>query len=231
MSLTFVPGRRTVLPLIGALLVSSLLTPAAPAAPSAVPLEGGSFSWGIKQSFLSYVVSPAAGGVVEGQDGASYSDGQFHFPVDVAESTVDTSGNGTLILEGAAVIKAHEGLGENGGWGLDLRYDDLTLTIEGQSATLTADYHVTGAAGRGGEGYLDRSGDDVTLITFTLDEPVNLEAGTVNLSATETVVEPGLTESLPNYQPGSKLDGADLTLTFGQTGTIGASLSSRGSSR
>lgn len=202
---------------LAAVTVTALaVIPVVNASPAAttVTLEQGEFSWGIKSTFLGYVASPAAGGVVEGRDGARYADEQFHFPVDVAASDIDAAGNGTVDLAGEAVIQAHQGLGPAGGWGLDLRYHDLRLEIDGDNVTLTADYELSGAAGRGQSGFLEREGDDVTLVTFVLDEKVDPGRLDNVLQAPVTVAQAGITESLLNYQPGTELDKADLRLRF-----------------
>lgn len=172
---------------------------------SAFAVTGGSFTWGINSSFLGYLASPAAGAKITGTGAATYADLEFTFPVDVDDSTIDPAGTAVIALDGGIDLKGHEGKGPDGGWGLDLQYDDLVLTIDGTSAVLHGDYDVSGGV---------RSGDDVALITFTLAEPIDPATGEFSVTKVATASAQGATDSLGHYPVGTEMAPASLDLNF-----------------
>lgn len=187
----------------------------------AVALSGGSFSWGFNTSFLGHLASPVAGGQITATDGAEFMEQEFTFPVDISDSTIDGEGNGEIELEGGIDLKAYAGMGADGGWGLDLSYDDLSLKIQGTSVTLIGDYSLFGGK---------NSGDDVELITFTLSEQIDPVTGTFRAEDVVTSAAQGVKDSLGRYEVGVPMASADLELTFAKAETGQESAKDTGSS-
>ena len=187
-------------------------------------LKYGTMSWPIKESYLNYVQGFAGGkitvsdGVVATQEGEKVTG--FTFPIDPAASTLDAQGNGTLALLGTISILGHEGLGANGGWGMDLTYSNFAVRItEGTKAEILADYEVKGS--RPGASGGQASGTQETIATFDLGAPLAPQAGaTKKAEGRVPTLAQGGQASLQSYKAGEKLnDGAvDLSVTFARSG-------------
>lgn len=171
----------------------------------ATALSEGSFSWGFNTSFLGHLASPVAGGQITATDGAEFTDQEFTFPVNIAHSNIDEQGNGAIELEGGIELKAYAGMGAGGSWGLDLSYDDLSINIQGASATLIGDYSLFDGKS---------SGDDVELITFTLPTTVNSTRGIFQAGDVSTAAAQGVKDSLGRYEVGTPMASADIELVF-----------------
>ncbi|MBR8740457.1 HtaA domain-containing protein [Nocardiopsis sp. MG754419] len=123
-----------------AALGASLTVAAAPAAladEAPVSLEGGSATWGVKESFRNYVGSPIADGGYETSDGATVNDdGTIDFPtVDGLVSKEDASGE--VAFGGGVVFSGHD-YGQ--GAVLEVRLADPRVEFDGDgSATVFAD--------------------------------------------------------------------------------------------
>lgn len=208
--MTIITRRPAATSVLTATALASGLAFAVPAAalaedPPVPGITGGSFTWGINANFLGYLASPAAGAQLTGTDGAEYADREFTFPVAAADSAIDAAGTAHIALDGGIDLKAHEGKGPDGGWGLDLSYDNLSLTVVGTAATLTGDYDVSDGL---------RSGDDVDLVTFTLAEPIDPATGEFTVTDVSTAAAQGVTDSLGHYPVGTDMAPADLSLSF-----------------
>lgn len=191
--------------LAGSMVMASGSVAAAAEQDPAVALSGGSFSWGFNTSFLGHLASPVAGGQITATDGAEFMEQEFTFPVDINDSTIDGEGKGEIELEGGIDLKAYAGMGADGGWGLDLSYDDLSLKVQGTSVALIGDYSLFGGKS---------SGDDVELITFTLSERIDPGPGTFRAEDVVTAAAQGVKDSLGRYDVGTPMASADLELTF-----------------
>jgi len=103
------------------------------AAPSTAKREisAGTVTWGVKESFRTYVTGPIAHGEITVTGATTDADGVFRWPVTggtydpVAETT-------TATLAGTVRFTGHAGV-------LDLTISSPTLTLTGTSGTLTAD--------------------------------------------------------------------------------------------
>lgn len=109
----------------------SLAPSTSPSDPGEKPAEGitkGSLTWGLKESFRSYVET---GGGAELAGGAKAKNGVYDFPY--ASGTVDPEGERADAAFGGSVrftYQAH---------GIDMKFSDITLDAEGSTGTLTLD--------------------------------------------------------------------------------------------
>lgn len=195
--------------LASALIVSAMAVPAIAATQD---LTAGTFAWPIKTSFMEHLAGPIAAGRWTTTDGATYKDNQLLFPVNVAETTLDADGNGTIVLDGSAHIVAYKGLGAGGSAGLDLTYSDLKLQVQGTQVELVGDYVLSGDPGDKGT-QVDRDGDDDVLVTFTLDAPIAVGTD-VSAQDRPATAGAGLEGSLLRYKEGQILEGGDVDLVL-----------------
>ena len=177
--------------LASALIVSAMAVPATAATQD---LTAGTFAWPIKTSFMEHLAGPMAAGRWTTTDGATYKDNQLLFPVNVAETTLDADGNGTIVLDGSAHIVAYKGLGAGGSAGLDLTYSDLKLQVQGTKVELVGDYVLSGDPGDKGA-QVDRDGD-------------------VSAQDRQATAGAGLEGSLLRYKEGQILEGGDVDLVL-----------------
>ncbi|WP_017580898.1 HtaA domain-containing protein [Nocardiopsis valliformis] len=122
-----------------AVLGASLTLGAAPALADEAPVsvEGGSATWGVKQSFRNYISGPISGGGYEAVDGASVNaDGTLDFPT--AEGSVSKEdSSGEVSFFGGVVFTGHD-YGQ--GPVLEIHVNDPRVEFDGAgSATVYAD--------------------------------------------------------------------------------------------
>lgn len=201
---------RCTLFVASALVLSAVAAPTASAATAG--LEGGTFAWPIKTSFMEHLAGPIAAGQWTMTDGAAYKDNQLLFPVNAAATTLDASGNGTIMLDGSAHIVAYRGLGAGGSAGLDLTYSDLKLEVQGTQVSLVGDFELAGDPGDKDE-QVNKDGDDDVLVTFDLDAPIAVGTDVSAQDRPATAGE-GLEASLLRYKAGTVLDGGDVDLVL-----------------
>lgn len=132
---------RSLTAYVGAAALGASLTvaaaPAAMADEAPVSLDGGSATWGVKQSFRNYIGSPIADGEITASDGASVNDdGTFDFPtVDGSVSKEDASGE---VSFGGRVVFAGHDYGQ--GAVLEVHVADPRVEFDGDgSATVYAE--------------------------------------------------------------------------------------------
>jgi len=120
-----------------AALGASLTVAAAPAAADeTVPLSGGSASWGVKQSFRTYISGPIAHGGYEASDGATVlADGTIDFPT-AGGSVSKEDASGEVSFGGTVVFSGHD-YGQ--GPVLEVRVSDPRVEFSGDTATVYAD--------------------------------------------------------------------------------------------
>ena len=178
-------------------------------------IADGTLTWGVKESFRSYVVGSVANGKITTSDGAAQATGNGVFTFTGATGSYDTDADTlSAAFEGAVNFKGHE---DNGTYGLDLTFTDLKASLDKGTGKLTAD--VTS---------LGEKSDDVVL--------ADLKAGSTDLTAkndvitlddvTATLTAAGAKAFGGFYQTGAELDPLDLTLAL----TADATLPSDGSS-
>lgn len=207
---------------VGAVALGAVTAPVASAdeAPADVPaVESGQLNWPIKESFIHHVdTNPLAKGIINTTEGAEKVGKDFTFPVDAAHTTLDAEGNGTIGTQGSVQIQGYPGLGPNGSYGVDLTFSDIKVEVEGQNATITADYKLTGASGPLKNKPVELSGDDAAISTFTLTESLVPETGKsyATTDAPTSLTQTGSDIFLGKYPVGQPLDDAnsDLTVAF-----------------
>jgi hypothetical protein len=137
-------GTRTRRSLLAATLAvataASATVAATPAtAQTAPPTEQA--TWGIRESYRNYINGPIANGVTTVADGAVWTDGStpakgpFTWPVTSALYNSATN-KGTVKFAGSVFTGGHD-YGQ--GYLVELKLEDLTLKIDGNVGTLTAD--------------------------------------------------------------------------------------------
>jgi len=190
-------------------------------------IADGILTWGVKESFRSYVVGSVANGKITTSDGAAQATGNGVFTFTGATGSYDTDADTlSAAFEGAVNFKGHE---DNGTYGLDLTFTDLKATLDDGSGTLTADVTSLGA-----------KSEDVAL--------ADLKAGSADLTAkndvitlddvTATLTAAGAKAFGGFYQTGAELDPLDLSValtadatlpTDGSSSTTGTGTGSSGS--
>ena len=207
-----------------AALGASLTVAAAPAAmadEAPVSLDGGSATWGVKQSFRNYIGGPIAGGEITASDGAGVNDdGTFDFPtVDGSVSKEDASGE---VSFGGRVVFAGHDYGQ--GAVLEVHVADPRVEFDGDgSATVYADVtsrEFNGANPDVPPGDLIEFGE-VTVAELTGAELVvdgddlafTSEAGTLHADAVEAFAE--------FYGAGEAMDPLSFTTTAVEGGEPG----------
>lgn len=133
----------------GALIAGALLW--APAAASATPLAttsapqacevtGGTLSWGVKESFRSYISGSIANGSWETSEGASYETPEFEW-TGASGSYDPQQGTGKVSFSGSVHFTGHDGV-------LDLTLANPTVEFEGNGkAALLLDTRSTDMEG------------------------------------------------------------------------------------
>ncbi|QIK64755.1 hypothetical protein G7068_07015 [Leucobacter viscericola] len=98
-------------------------------------------TWGVKESFRSYISGSIANGSWDAKDGASYTTPDFQWTK--ATGTVDpTTGTGTVSFVGTVHFTGHDGV-------LDLTLANPTIEFEGDGkASLLLDARSTDATGK-----------------------------------------------------------------------------------
>ncbi|MFJ3419060.1 HtaA domain-containing protein [Streptomyces sp. NPDC086082] len=172
-------------------------------------IADGRLTWGVKESFRSYVVSSVAKGKITTSGGATQAAGNGVFTFTGATGIYDTDADTlTAAFDGAVTFKGHE---DNGTYGLDLTFTDLKATLDGGTGTLTAD--VTS---------LGEKSEDVVLADLKAastdvtakDDVITLDDVTTTLTAAGAKAFGGF------YQTGAELDPLDLSVALTADATL-----------
>lgn len=180
-------------------------------------IKDGSMTWGIRDSWMSYLLHGAANGRVETSAGVQLVGAQeqekLQFPLNSGASTI-VEDQATLKFDGTARMIGHEKIGPNAG--LDMTMSDVTIKTQGTSGQILADMHVKGLNFKGG-GWLDDMHDDAVLATFTLDSPLTT-AEDVNFQNVNTIHGKGSTDIFvpfsPKYKEGEQAGPLDFVVNF-----------------
>lgn len=176
MTATAAPTRsRTTTLTLAAVAAAALAVPVGAAtqanAAADATASDGTLTWGVKQSFRSYIAGPIASGEITTSGGASQlSSGEFEFTS--ATGTVEDDGSGEVDYSGSVAFYGHDG-------DLDFTIADPQLTL-GADGTGTLDVTYTDADGATSEvniadvsgGAFSVSGDEATVtdLSTTLAE-------------------------------------------------------------
>jgi len=198
---TFVPADSTAF--VGS--ASSPVTVTVTAKPS-VPTTAGSLTWGVKESFRSYIQGPVAGGGATATNGASVVDGLFRFGQADGGTWNVASGRGTVGYAGTVRFTGHAGA-------LDLTLTNPVVEVTGPGAgRLLVDARSTGLDGS----TFDRTG--VAVATLALGAPTTSADGSVTYTdAAATLTADGSLAFVGFYPAGTALD--PVTFTVGATAT------------
>ncbi|MET9218068.1 HtaA domain-containing protein [Streptomyces sp. NPDC003300] len=185
-----------------ALLVPAFAAADSPSSP-AVPLTGGTFDWGVKQSFRSYVTGPAGGTITTADGATANSNGTFHFTN--GQGSYDTSTHGVTVgfdgsVEFASTLH-----------GFDIKLADLKVVTVGTTGKITADVTAAGS-----------TSNDVEFATLDLSNvrPGGGAGGAMTFNGIPaTLTADGSSAFNGMYQPGTALDAADLSVTPGAAPT------------
>lgn len=174
-------------------------------APAKGDIVDGRLTWGVKESFRSYVVGPVAKGRITTSNGASQASGNGVFTFTGATGTYDTkAGTLSAAFKGSVNFKGHQGEGD-GGHGLDLTLGNIRATLNRGSGKLTAD--------------VDRLGEKSQNVVLA-----DLKAGSTGLTAvndvitlnkvTATLTEAGAKAFGGFYDKGTALDPVNLSVAL-----------------
>ncbi|MCX4810618.1 HtaA domain-containing protein [Streptomyces sp. NBC_01239] len=172
-------------------------------------IADGRLTWGVKESFRSYVVGSVAKGKITTSGGATQAAGNGVFTFTGATGNYDTDADTlTAAFDGAVNFKGHE---DNGTYGLDLTFTDLKATLDGGTGKLTAD--VTS---------LGEKSEDVVLADLKAasadvtakDDVITLDDVTTTLTAAGAKAFGGF------YQSGAELDPLDLSVALTADATL-----------
>lgn len=193
---------------IFALSLTSLSALAVAFVPHAHAAEQCSFNWGIKQSYRNYIQGPVARGGW-GADGIGFTgnetgpDGAFVF----TPKKTEASGNAvTVNFNGTLKFNGHGYHGNTNVDLLDMTISDWKVRAEGNRADIIVDYvsydsDMVDTSKRGPE----IRGDDVSIATINLNNPVAPNADEVNLSGSTNLTAEGKKLFLA-YDVGQELD-------------------------
>lgn len=188
---------------------TSASTSASPSATESeqTPAEGdiadGTLTWGVKESFRTYVVGSVAQGRITTSGGASQAAGNGAFTFADATGDYDTdAGTLSAAFDGAVTFKGHE---NNGTYGLDLTLGNIRATLDGGRGALTADVTSLGTTTEDVE--LADLKTDSTALTPT-DDVITLD------DVTATLTDAGAKAFSGYYTAGTALDPLDLAVAL-----------------
>jgi len=197
----------------GALLVmASMLVPvgAQAQAATACTVTDGTLTWGVKESFRSYISGTIANGSWDTDGGATYETPEFQWSG--ANGTYDPeSGTGSVSFDGLVHFTGHDGV-------LDLTLAQPTIEFEGDTAALLLDAKSNDMEGEVAVDEAQAWVGDVAL-------PADVQVADGALSATgagTTLTNAGVTAFAGFYEAGDELDPLSFTLTLAECDTTAA---------
>lgn len=166
--------------------------PQATVDPTKKRVTSGNLSWGIRDTFTSYIRSSIAGGGWSTTGGVSWNGSDFNFPARGGLFNTATR-SGTLYYGGTVAFTGHEGV-------LQVRLSNPTLVINGNSASLYVDAYSTTMEGVAtNHGRVHFANMTITGLTVT-DSKVSFTTGTAYLTAAGAQAFAGF------YNPGEPMD-------------------------
>lgn len=179
-----------------ALLGSALLHVAAPttAAAATTPISEGTFTWGIKESWRSYIGdgSVAGGGATVTETIGTPSNPyprSFEFPI-TSGSFDDETNTTRLTLGGWVHFRKFPNFNGDGKWALDTKYSELTVEISPTSQVIRGNHTGYSREDPGGELHEDV---DVVLARFDITgAETDFSDGRSRWNEIPTVAGPGL---------------------------------------
>jgi large repetitive protein len=195
------PRRRTLASVLAAALVAAvaLVGGALPAAAVPAEVSGASLSWGVKQSFRSYITSPIAQGSVTTTGNAS---GTGPYAWASGTGTADsTSADADARFTGGVLFSGHSGQ-------LDVRLTNPRVVVDGTGGTLYVDSSSKALDGT----VSDRAG--VAFATLAVPAPANDGSTLTFTGVGATLTADGAAAFAGFYEAGTALDPLTLTLPY-----------------
>lgn len=177
----------------------ALVGGALPAAAVTAEVSGATLSWGMKQSFRSYITSPIAQGSITTTGNAA---GTGPFSWASGTGTADSvSAEADTRFTGGVLFSGHGGQ-------LDVRLTNPRVVVDGTGGTLYVDSSSTALDGT----VSDRTG--VAFATLAVPAPSNDGATLTFTGVGATLTADGAAAFAGFYEPGTALDPLDLTLPY-----------------
>lgn len=199
---------------VAAASVAAIAVPIGMASAAPVEVTGGTISWGVKESFRSYVTGPIAHGSITLDAGALESGGVYQFPVssgsrDAAATTADARSGGSVRFAG------HDGV-------LEVQISNIEVSVSGTAGSIVADVDYRPFTDTVTQNPL-QSAPDVVLASLNLAGITPADgAGTVSFSnVPATLTAAGATAFGGFYPAGTALDPISFTLALGGGGGPG----------
>ncbi|WP_240423395.1 HtaA domain-containing protein [Leucobacter sp. wl10] len=185
-----------------------LLMPAAPAAPAAAAtgpcaVTGGTLTWGVKESFRSYISGSIANGSWEPSGGATYDTPNFQWSGATGEIDPRT-GTGAVSFVGTVSFTGHDGV-------LSLTLSNPTVEFGGDGkAALMLDTRSNDATGK-----LVVDAQQEWVGDVTVEDPVAPQASKLELSKMPAVLTNSGAKAFAGfYEAGVDLDPVSVALDF-----------------
>ena len=192
----------------GVLLVAATLLPVSAASAQATPdaqacaVTDGTLSWGVKESFRSYISGTIANGSWDTSDGATYETPEFAW-TGATGSFDPASGTGSVSFAGSVHFTGHDGV-------LDLTLGSPTIEFEGDTAALLLDAR---SADMEGEVAVDAQQERVGDVT--LSEAPQPDGDVLSASDLPTALtDPGASAFAGFYEAGEALDDLSFSVTL-----------------
>lgn len=186
-----------------ALAASAALAVSFAPSASAADATDGTLTWGVKQSFRSYVVGPIASGEITTSDGATQADGNGEFDFSSGTGTVDDDGSADLSFSGTVNFYGHDGE-------LDVDLGNPTLSLESDgTGELSVDY-------------VSPEGDESTVVIADVeDAELDVSGDTATLEgASATLTADGVDvfsyQGSGFYEEGTELDALSAEVSLGE---------------
>lgn len=182
-------------------VASATVAPATANTAASCEITGGTLTWGVKESFRSYISGSIANGSWETSDGATYETPDFTWS-DAKGSIDPATGTGTVSFTGAVHFTGHDGV-------LDLTIANPTIDFEGDGrAALMLDARSTDTTG---EVVVDE--DAQWVGDMTVPDPIAPSENALTLSDQGAVLtSEGAKAFAGFYQAGVDLDPINLDL-------------------
>ncbi|MGI6877754.1 HtaA domain-containing protein [Microbacterium sp. gxy059] len=174
---------------------------AAPAESSACEITGGTLTWGVKESFRSYISGSIAHGSWETSDGAEYETPEFRWS-DATGSLDPETGTGVVSFTGTLHFTGHDGV-------LDLTLANPTIEFEDDGAAAL----LLDARSNDMEGEVALDAQQEWVGEIALDAPPAASDGEIALDAQPvTLTNSGAGAFAGFYEAGVDLDPLALAL-------------------
>ncbi|MGO1458694.1 MAG: HtaA domain-containing protein, partial [Flaviflexus sp.] len=172
------------------------------AAPADLDATPGYLGWGLKESFLGYLLSPRGGGELNGCDGAWGTDILNYTLSD--DTKFDPENPGALEFVGTLNLNAHGGV-------LNIDFTDPVITftdVETATMSLTAKGSLIGAE----NGWADSPVLVEDFARLADVEIAQAEDGTVTITSESVTSGEGTAFVLGSYEPGTELAPMSITV-------------------